>query len=308
VGVDAVVPRWDAVVSTARRRREHRGRRSLAFAVLAMLLGAAPGCGRPPPVSVSPGAPGAVAAVGHVRIPTAIVSEVAEAQRTTSARALDALIDDALAAEAARARGLDRSPAAEWATASALAARVIAVIDADAAALGAPRPEEQSTRRVIHVVVLESATLGEDRGRPMAAAFARAVERARSEREFEALARQVPHAEARLVVETLGPFAIDGRLPNGTMLDPAFVAAAFALRSVGATSPVVRTRFGWHVLRALPEPDASPQPAPPATEDLLRVRSLQARQIVLEKQRASHGVLVTHGAGDILARTFGDAP
>jgi hypothetical protein len=76
---------------------------------------------------------------------------------------------------------------------------------------------------------------------PLAAAFQRA-------------AATVPHGDLKVTVESLQPFASDGRvLTPGTedFYDKAFAMAAAALPRRGALSDIVRTRFGAHIVLLL---------------------------------------------------------
>ena len=94
---------------------------------------------------------------------------------------------------------------------------------------------------------------------PAADAAARAfAERAReavlsatNSEEFQQKAKALPHPGVDVVAEQLSAFAQDTRSTEGGegTIDEAFAKAAFALQDIGATSPVIESSFGWHVIR-----------------------------------------------------------
>jgi hypothetical protein len=264
------------------------------------------------------GLDGDVARVGDLRAGPAFVAAVAEAQGISAPQALDFVVDDMVLAQAAHRQGLDRGPVASWAMTAALAGRVATQIGDEARSRGPASAEEHSTRRIIHAVVLRTGTLEEERALAIAEAIEGAVEDAATDEQFEARAHAILHTGARVVIERLGPFTVDGELPSGGLLDPSFVAAAFALHAPGAVSPVVRTSFGWHVIRRSDDPGApsarlSPEvdggdSAASPMDDVVRIRALQATQVVLREQRAKTGVSIESGADATMARLFGDSP
>jgi len=216
-------------------------------AVIAVAALACHGRAAPPSATASLG--GDVARVGDLTIPASLVAEVARAKGVTPRAGLELLVQDALAAQGALAEGLDGTPALAWASAAALARRVPRHLLDDARALGPATDDELSTVTVVHAVVLRSPSLSEPRGLATADAIERAVKGANSAADFEARAKAVPHPSARVTVERIENVGPDGRTPDGMQLDPIFVAEAFALRSPSDTSPIIETRFGWHVIR-----------------------------------------------------------
>jgi len=204
-----------------------------------------------------------VARVGDVTIERSLVASVAAAQHVTPKVALDRLVDDALAAEGARARGLDRTRGADLARRALLARLVADRIHADAVALGLPNDEEVAkltarhwqsfdvpeSLRVVHAVVMRKPTVPKERGSEVAEGLRVAVALATDAKDFEVRARAVSAQGLEIRVETLPPFVRDGRMIQGGSLDATFVEAAFALSQPGSTSGVVETKFGWHVIR-----------------------------------------------------------
>ncbi|MGD0675648.1 MAG: hypothetical protein ABSC94_09535 [Polyangiaceae bacterium] len=262
-------------------------------------------CGRSK-VSAFRSAPlaGVVARAGDVQIPAALVAAVAEARGITSARALDAVIDDALLATGARVRGLDQRPDVAWATSAALAARMSDALVSDARRRGAPSDDELSMITVVHAVILRSPGVSEERGRAIADTIRQAVVGAPGADGFEQRALAVPHVGVHLVVEKVGPFGADGVTSQGTAIDPTFVSVALALRSPGDTSAVAETPFGWHVIRLVvrsAQPDASDARRRSMEDAVLGLRVRQELQVLLAARRNRARVEIANGAESILA-------
>lgn len=186
---------------------------------------------------------GLVAQVGQVGISSALVVDVAAARAISPRWALDDLVADALAAEGARAAGLDLGPAASWDTTSVLARRVSERFWQQARNDGPPTADELAELTVVHAVVLHTRIVTEAQAIVFAHQFADAVAGARTDEEFLSLAKAAATREVRTTVERVPPFGADGQL------DLDFMAAAFALHVPGDTSGIVQTAFGWHVIR-----------------------------------------------------------
>jgi len=280
------------------------GRAALAFGV--GLASAFAACGAPSPPGATYGALGGeVARVGDVAIPASLVERVARDKGIAPKDALGDLVEDALAAEGARAASLDRAPSVAWATQDALA-RAVSVRAWQAAREAGPASMDELSRlTVIHAVVLRSRTVEEVRSAAAARAIAAAVPAATNAADFEARAKAVS-AGLRLQVESLAPFDASGRDADGRELDLDFVAGAFAIPAVGATSGVVESRFGWHVIRLV----AREPPAPADVEARRRelesaVQALRARtawRAILHERQGRTAIDVSSAADELLAR------
>jgi hypothetical protein len=173
----------------------------------------------------------------------------------------------------------------------------------DARALGPPSEDELSNRRVVHAIVVRSPSVAPEDARSLAAAIERAVVRAPSPEEFERRASRVPHEFARVVVERIGPFGPDGRTATGEGLDATFVTAAFSLHTPGETSPIVETRFGWHVIRLVDRLPVDPSAVADRRRELetavfeMRARSALAALLRARRERTSVRI---EGAADAL--------
>jgi hypothetical protein len=225
------------------------GRRSNAWRgalVLCLACGQRPA---PAPTFVSLG--GDAAHVGQSAISRSLVAQVARAGGLSPREALDGLIEDALLAQAAKAGGLDGECSVRQATVATAARLLSARLNEDARVRGAPTDDELAKIRVVHALVLRSPTLAHARALDIARAILRAVSDARSDEDFETQAKQVPHVGAQVVIERLGAFDASGNLAEGGALDADFTSAAFRLHTRGETSGIVKTPFGWHVIRLM---------------------------------------------------------
>jgi hypothetical protein len=275
-----------------------------AIVVPALALAA---CGHaPPPAEASASLSGAVARIGDVALPPALVAEVAQAKGSSSREAVEDLVRDALAAQGALALGADRDPTVSWQTASALARTVPQHLLEGAAAQGPPTEDELALVSVVHAVVMRSATLREQDALALAGAIRQAVVGARSAEEFTARASAIAHPHAQVVVQPIGPFGADGRDPGGGGgLDPGFVAAAFALRAPLDTSPVATSPFGWHVIqlveRKMPEGSLADR-ARDLGPDVVRMRARMQIDAALRARANLAKVEVSVGADALMAQ------
>ncbi len=207
-----------------------------------------------------------VAVAGSVAIDANLVEGVVKQTGRSPRDAAEALIFDAVLAQGASARGLDRRSDVRAAQRAAHARWVTDRITREAAARGAPTDAEvalMTTRhwrevdlpeqaRAVHVVVMAEAEPAKRlRARAVAAELRNAVLGARDAVDFIARAKQIDPQGLKITPETLPTFVADGRVvdANGE-LDKTFATAAFTL-AVGETSGIVETPFGLHVIRML---------------------------------------------------------
>lgn len=212
---------------------------------------------------------GVVARVGPTDIAQQTVERIASAQQLSAGKALDKAVPDALFAleaslrlpsevraaneRAALARALletleraaeDRGPASETEIQGITAERWV---DFD-------RPVSV---RVSHAVALRPKSGDPNRARAVAEAIQQAVRGIREQEAFLRAARAVPAGDVQVRAERLPYLTPDGRgisterdrprSPAGGF-DLEFSQAANQLRAPGDQSPIVETRFGYHVI------------------------------------------------------------
>jgi hypothetical protein len=248
---------------------------------------------------------GEVARVGGVGIDAPLVTAVAAAEGTDARAAVASLIEDALAAEGARAERLDGAPGPAWASAVALARRIPLALARDARAGGPPTDDELATVSVAHAVVLRTHSVDASRGLVVARAIADAVAGARDETDFQERAAAASKG-VRTSIQTLPAFDAAGLGEDGNQVDPDFVAGAFALRAPGDTSPIVETPFGWHVIRLIARTlptgadlDARRAEVAPVIEGL---RARMRLADVLRTRRSSTRVEISAAAEELMSR------
>lgn len=243
----------------------------VARIALASLLASSLSCsgGREAPQPVEQVALGGevAARVGSDVIPVSLVAQVAAAQRITAHEALKRLVDDAVAAQAARLKSMDREVPTSWRLTSTRARVMADHILADARRAGPPTDEELKTLsmrywrevdrppavRVVHALVprpQKPDPAAEERARALAAKLRDAVVDAKDTEDFVAKAKAVSAGDVEIVAEKLPAFTDEGASIEGDQrLEPAFARGAFTLTEPGATSTVVESRYGWHVIR-----------------------------------------------------------
>jgi PPIC-type PPIASE domain len=233
-----------------------------AFASLVLLS-----CGEPQKQADQSAALGGdiAARVGTEVIPVSLVGKVAAEQKIPPREALRHIVDDAIAANAARARGLDKEPPASWRMTAARGRFTTERLLQEARAKGRPTDDEVNELSKIHwrevdrpvSVRVQHALVMRPKGgdvapaKALAALLHDAVAAAPTGPEFERVAKAVPHGnDLEIRVEELPAIADDGYVVTGTgMMNEVFAKAAHALANVGDTSGVVETTFGWHVIR-----------------------------------------------------------
>ncbi len=264
------------------------------------------------------------ARVGSEVLTVDLVRQVAIAQKISPREAAARLVDDAVAADAAKRHGLEGKDPARWQL-TATRARIAADrFFAEAKSKGPPSDAEvelltqqhwrQVDRppavRVMHVVVCPGACNGKVPRTPEAVAHAREV--ATSLRpeivdlptpdEIQAKAKSFAHpSDVELRPEILPAVAQDGRtVEAGDGLDPAFATAAWAIPKIGDTSPVVETKFGFHIIRLLeriPERRMSFENRRIAfTEETYAMRAAEIERVHVEDLRKSKDIQVSKSA------------
>jgi hypothetical protein len=259
-----------------------------------------------------------VARVSETAIPAQLVARVASARGVSPRDATTLLIDDALAAQGAMVRGLNRMPSVSLATTSALARNTTTRARDAAHAAGPPSEAEIAELRalhwkevalpeqvkVMHAIVLRPKQSSPDkdaRGRAVAAEIAKALAGVTDE-QLEPTAKAVEHQGFEVKVERLPAFIASGRTAEGPdeSMTQAFAAAAFALPSPGATSGVVATSFGWHVIRLLER-----RPAHELRTDELRMAF--AEEVYAKRARAILDAIVTKGRARVEVSTAAES-
>lgn len=269
---------------------------------------------------------GEVAArVGADVIPLSLVARVAADQRIAPREALQRLVDDAVSASGARARGLDHEARASWALTAARGRWAADRLLAEARASGPPTDAEIAELtalhwreidrppavKVVHALVqrpkaTDDATIA--RAKALAAELRTAVLPARDGEDFQARAKAVPHpSELVVVVESLPLFASDGRLTEaeGGMV-PEFAKAAHLLIEPSETSGLVESQFGWHVIRLIARVSEQRMPLETRRAALMEEAFMQrARTATTARLRAGAAVEIAPAAESLMQSLSG---
>ncbi len=208
-----------------------------------------------------------LARVGGESISKELAVAVAEAQHVEPREALARLVSDALIAHRAHAQGVDREPAVRWKLDATRARFVTDRVFDEAKRQGLPTdPEidELSKRywaqvdrppsvRVIHAVVLHPKDPSKKGAARALAVQLRAALHEIQADAFESRVKEFPRDPAIDVrAERLPAFTEDGWVTEESgRMDEAFAKGAFSLAAPGATSEVVESAFGYHIIRLL---------------------------------------------------------
>jgi len=261
------------------------------------------------------------ARVGTETVPVALVAKVAGAQKVTPDEALHRILDDAIAAESAKAHGLDKTVPASWLLVAARARFTADRLTADARAKGPPTDDEVKqlsqrhwrevdrppSVRVQHALVMKPTKDAEiPAAKALAAAIHDAVVAAPSGDPFRTAALAVPHdKDLEVRVEDLPPFIDDGQIVDqpGAMVE-SFAKAAFAIAKPGETSGIVETSFGWHVIRLverLPEQRMPFEQRRAAFQDeVIATRAFESLEQRLEALRGTAPISVASNAEQLM--------
>jgi peptidyl-prolyl cis-trans isomerase C len=169
--------------------------------------------------------------------------------------------------------------------------------------------------RTVHAVAINKDPKRDAAARALAAKLVDAVKGATSADEFISLAKAVPADGIEVKVEPLPPITLDGRAFERTEkgfvgaqngFDRDFARAAYALQQPGDLSPIVKTRFGYHVIRLVERFPASAMPRADLLSafepELQTRRAVRLRRELLEKLRSSRAVQVDRAVDELTAR------
>jgi peptidyl-prolyl cis-trans isomerase C len=264
--------------------------------------------------------------VGSELVSSRSVRRIAQAQGVPPQRALELAIFDALFAEAARSSSAAGTvPVIERA---AVARGLLEQLGREATAAGPPTQAElgelaaarwleidrPDAVRTTHAIILNDQPARAVAARALAEKRAEAVRSAASSDEFVRLAKALPHEGFELKAEALSPVTADGRgfekretgfVGRGSF-DKSFAAAANALTRPGEQSPVVESKFGFHVIRLEERIPGSivPKDQLPAllAPDVMTQRADRARQALLDELRKGAAIEIDRAAEELLSR------
>jgi hypothetical protein len=302
-----------------------RARLASGLLVLVAILG----CGTPTePLTTSSSLPaGVVARVAGESISGSAVAQIAERQGLPPRAALSPALSDALFAAAARA-SLPGSIVASVERAGAARA-VLERIGSESVASGPPSDTEVAdlvrerwveldrpdAARATHAVVMNTDPKRDGAAQALAEKLLSAAKAANSAEEFLSQVKSVPAEGFEVRAENLPALTTEGRgfergekgfVSASTSFDRDFARAANRLQQPGELSPVVKTRFGYHVIRLA---ERIPGSAVPKAElpTLLRPevetrRAARLRRELLEKLRAASAIQIDRAVDELTAR------
>lgn len=269
---------------------------------------------------------GVVARVEGESISAFAVAQIAERQRVQPPAALSRALSDALFAAAARATlpvtvtsSIERAAGAR---------SVLEQIAADSAAAGPPNDAELAdllrerwpdldrpeAARTTHAVVINADARRDAAARALAEKIVSSVEGASSAEQFMSLAKAVATEGFDVRAEALPAITADGRgvwrvdkgFVAASTFDREFARAANQLQQPGELSPVVKTRFGYHVIRL---DERIPGSSVPKAElpvllgpELQTRRAARLRTELLEKLRRVSAIQIDRAVDELTAR------
>jgi peptidyl-prolyl cis-trans isomerase C len=295
-----------------------------------LLLASTWACGTPaeqarPSSSTLPS--GVVARVQDELVSGATAARIAESQGLELQAALSRAVTDALFAAGGRER---LAPGVASSLERAAAARALLErFGAEAVAAGAPKDAELAAlvkerwaeldrpeaARTTHVVVINDDPARDAAAKAVAEALRAALTAASSSEELVRLSKTVPSQGFDVKAEPLPAITADGRaferrdqafmeVPMTFDLD--FARAALQLQQAGELSGVVKTRFGYHLIRLEERIAASAQPDTELRvmlgSEVLARRASQARLALLEKLRGASAVQIERAVDELTAR------
>lgn len=288
-------------------------------------------CGNPAAPTVDRASPlgsGEVARVGSEIVQADTVARIAARQSISPATANDRAIADArFAAEARRSVSASARRAIERAAA---ARTVLEVLMQQARQAGAPTERElddivaerwlelarPAAVRTTHAVVRNDRPERDAAARAVAEKLAEALSHASTSEAFIVVAKAFPADGFEIVAELLPFLTGDGRafdrnpatqafVASGEM-DPAFAAGAIALQTPGQQSPVVKSSFGYHVIRLEERLGESsvPRDQLPALllADVQARRAVAAKKALLTELRSRTGIELDRAHDTLTAR------
>lgn len=248
--------------------------------------------------------------VGSTEIVGSMVTRLATARGIAVSEALQLLRSDALVAE----HFLEDHPSqADALGRLTMAKQLLAQLRSESIALGAPSDDEveqiagarwwEMSRprmvQVVHAVVLSDN--GSEEARKLAEKLAKAVGSTSDEQKFSAAVKAVETGRLKVKVEALQPVAADGRTVHPDRPPPAgrkegrlvvsFASAAHALEKAGDVSPVIHTRFGFHIMVMHKQWEAHRNSSEDLREhygpEIFDIRTRRAQERLLDKLRRS---------------------
>ncbi len=300
----------------------------VGFALLFALAAACSG-DKPPPAPIRGAlASGVAATVGPDAVSVQTVERIAQAQHIAPSEARHRAVEDALFALGARARfrNTGRVTSAENAV---LARRLLEQLKSQAQAQG-PASDAEIARlterhwydldrpesvRTTHAVVLVNKPADDAPAKALAERILAAVDGVHDAAAFKKSVEALPTGGLQVKVQNLPPVAADGRVvpdeepPPGAkprQFDRTFAQAANAISSVGEHSPVIHTRFGYHVIlldeRLPPKRVPLEQRKKELAAEVIDARAHAAEQKLLEQLRASTPIQVVRAFDDLTSR------